>query len=72
MRLQERLDVRAEEPGPDGPLVVGGVPLGRSSLVPAAVAGVQRRERPQADRGQEVLLDDGEGAESEVEGTIEW
>ncbi len=54
---QVGVDEGAEEPRPDAPLVVRGVPLRRPSLEAAPVIGVSRVERPQAVRGEELLLD---------------
>ena len=48
-----RVDVRPDQPRPDGALVVGGVALGRAAAVVGPVAGIVGRERAQPERCQQ-------------------
>src|SRR5262245_53011978 len=50
------LHKRADEPGPDGALVVGSVALPDAALVARCVAGLIRREGPEAERRQQPCL----------------
>src|SRR5687768_4919496 len=51
-------DKRAHEPWPDRALVVATVALRNTALVTTRVAWLLRSERTQAERGEEVILDD--------------
>ena len=47
----------AQQPGPDGPLVVGAVPFGGVPPVAAPVGRIGGREGPEAAGGEELLAD---------------
>ena len=61
-------EIRAEEPGPNGALVIGGVAFVGSALVFADVAGVARGESAEAVVSKEIAFDDAEDGEREVRG----
>ena len=52
---ERRFAEGAQEPRPDGSLVVGAVPLRRSPPVSAAIGRVLGRKRPKPKRGEELL-----------------
>ena len=53
--LQPGVDERADQPGPDGALVIGGVAGAQVAVVVGLVVRVARRERAQADGRQQAL-----------------
>ena len=58
VHLEPGVDVRADQPRPDGALMVGGVARPQVAVVAGLVIGVARRQRPQADRRQQPLAND--------------
>src|SRR2546427_671754 len=52
-----RLHERAEQPGPDSPLMVRAVPGRRAALIAGGVASLARGERAQPERREQSLLD---------------
>ena len=57
MQLQPRIDVRADQPGPHGSLVIGRVAGPQIAVVLVLVVGMPWRERPQAPRASAASRD---------------
>ena len=56
--LQVRFEERADQPGPDGAVVIGPIALAGRAAVVALVVGIGGGERPQADRREQFPPDD--------------
>ncbi len=52
--VARRIDVRADQPRPDGALVIGGVAFGRPAAVIRLVGGVARRQGAQSERREQL------------------
>ena len=55
MDLQIGVDVRADQPAPDGSLMIGGIARAEVAVVLRLVIRMARRQRPQADGRQQSL-----------------
>ena len=60
VHVEPRVDERADEPRPDGALMIGAVACGDAAFAPWLVGGVVRRERARAERRNQISLHDGD------------